>query len=92
MCRDEDARNPRTIDLRDLGTTLTNLTILWMSRCGLADLDGISSLNHIRVSYVCFGRNVQSFIYQELYVSFNSITECSPLTMLDKLEVIDLEG
>ena len=34
---------------RDLGTSLNNLQTLWMAKCGLADLDGISSLCSIKV-------------------------------------------
>ncbi|XP_028409473.1 leucine-rich repeat-containing protein 56-like [Dendronephthya gigantea] len=62
--------------VRDLGTSLTNLQTLWMAKCGLAELDGISSLCSI----------------QELYLAYNDITEVSPLTMLDNLQVLDLEG
>ena len=29
---------------------------------------------------------------QELYVAFNNIQECSSLTMIEGLEVLDLEG
>ena len=29
---------------------------------------------------------------QELYVAFNAIKECSALTMLEHLEILDLEG
>ena len=36
--------------LRDLGTSLSSLKVLWMSRCGLCDLDGISTLGAIKVS------------------------------------------
>lgn len=62
--------------VRDLGTSLTNLQTLWMAKCGLADLDGISSLCSIK----------------ELYLAYNDITDVSPLSMLDNLEVLDLEG
>lgn len=34
---------------RDLGTSLTSLRTLWMSRCGLIDLDGISSVSSLKV-------------------------------------------
>ncbi|XP_046862105.1 leucine-rich repeat-containing protein 56-like isoform X2 [Xenia sp. Carnegie-2017] len=62
--------------IRDLGTSLVNLQSLWMAKCGLSDLDGISSLCSIK----------------ELYLAYNDICEVSPLTMLDTLEVLDLEG
>eukprot|EP01137_Pigoraptor_chileana_P014598 Opistho-2@69424 len=62
--------------VRDLGTSLSHLKVLWMARCGLMELDGISSLGSLR----------------ELYLAFNLISELSPLTMLDELEVLDIEG
>ena len=34
---------------RDLGTTLSHLQVLWMSRCNLADLDGIPSFSSLKV-------------------------------------------
>ncbi|XP_031554833.1 serine/threonine-protein kinase 11-interacting protein-like [Actinia tenebrosa] len=62
--------------VRDLGTSLGNLKILWMSQCGLTDLDGISSLSSL----------------VELFVAFNDIGDVSPVSMLENLEVLDLEG
>ncbi|EDO49180.1 predicted protein [Nematostella vectensis] len=62
--------------VRDLGTCLTNLRMLWMCRCSLSDLDGISSLSSLA----------------ELYLAFNDISDVSPVSMLDNLQVLDLEG
>ncbi|XP_058515581.1 leucine-rich repeat-containing protein 56-like isoform X2 [Ochotona princeps] len=62
--------------LRDLGSSLGHLQVLWLARCGLADLDGISSLPELK----------------ELYVSYNDISDLSPLCLLEQLEVLDLEG
>lgn len=31
-------------------------------------------------------------IFKELYLAYNDIAEISPLTMLDNLQVLDLEG
>nr|KAF6466209.1 leucine rich repeat containing 56 [Rousettus aegyptiacus] len=62
--------------VRDLGTSLGRLRVLWLARCGLADLDGIGSLPAL----------------EELYVSYNSISDLSPLCLLERLEVLDLEG
>eukprot|EP00912_Choanoflagellata_sp_UC4_P000452 UC4_evm1s285 len=62
--------------VRDLGTTLQNITVLWMARCGLSDLDGISAFPKLR----------------ELYLAFNNITDCSSISLLDDLEVLDREG
>lgn len=62
--------------VRDIGTAFSNLTVLWMSRCKLNDLDGIASMS----------------LLQELYVSYNNIEDLSPISFLDSLEILDLEG
>ncbi|XP_054517798.2 leucine-rich repeat-containing protein 56 isoform X7 [Pan troglodytes] len=62
--------------LRDLGTSLGHLQVLWLARCGLADLDGIASLPALK----------------ELYASYNNISDLSPLCLLEQLELLDLEG
>ncbi|XP_045677062.1 leucine-rich repeat-containing protein 56 isoform X1 [Phyllostomus hastatus] len=62
--------------VRDLGTSLGHLQVLWLARCGLADLDGIG----------CFPA------LQELYASYNDLSDLSPLCLLEQLEVLDLEG
>ncbi|XP_052051777.1 leucine-rich repeat-containing protein 56 isoform X2 [Apodemus sylvaticus] len=62
--------------LRDLGTSLSHLQVLWLARCGLTDLDGIGSFLALK----------------ELYVSYNNISDLSPLCLLEQLEVLDLEG
>ncbi|XP_053139498.1 leucine-rich repeat-containing protein 56 isoform X2 [Hemicordylus capensis] len=62
--------------VRDLGTALSNLQVLWMARCGLPDLDGISSC--------CF--------LKELYIAYNNIVELSQVSLLEHLEILDLEG
>lgn len=62
--------------IRDLGSSLRNVTVLWMSRCGLYELDGISSMLSLK----------------ELYLSYNEICDISPLSMLDSLQILDLEG
>ncbi|XP_010214271.1 PREDICTED: leucine-rich repeat-containing protein 56, partial [Tinamus guttatus] len=62
--------------IRDLGTTLSHLHVLWMARCGLSDLDGISSCGSLK----------------ELYIAYNNISDLSQLSLLEHLEVLDLEG
>ncbi|NWI90722.1 LRC56 protein, partial [Pitta sordida] len=62
--------------VRDLGTSLSHLCVLWMACCGLSDLDGISSCSSLK----------------ELYIAYNNISDLSQLTWLDHLEVLDLEG
>ncbi|XP_035119823.3 leucine-rich repeat-containing protein 56 isoform X6 [Callithrix jacchus] len=62
--------------LRDLGTSLGHLQVLWLARCGLTDLDGIAALPALK----------------ELYASYNNISDLSPLCLLEQLELLDLEG
>lgn len=62
--------------LRDLGSSLGRLQVLWLARCRLADLDGVGSLPALK----------------ELFVSYNNISDLSPLCLLEHLEVLDLEG
>ena len=61
---------------RDLGSSLRNLHVMWASRCCLLELDGISSMCNLK----------------ELYLSYNEISDISPLSMLDQIEILDLEG
>ncbi|XP_060074287.1 leucine-rich repeat-containing protein 56-like [Ylistrum balloti] len=68
--------NSVTPCIRDLGSSLRFVQVLWMSRCSLVELDGVSSMSSL----------------QELYLSYNEISDISPLSMLDKLQILDLEG
>ncbi|KAI9343574.1 hypothetical protein BDR26DRAFT_858353 [Obelidium mucronatum] len=63
--------------IRDLGSGYSNLTVLWMARCSLTEVDGISS------SLVNL---------KELYLANNEIFDISSIGMLDDLQVLDLEG
>ncbi|PAA59013.1 hypothetical protein BOX15_Mlig007237g3, partial [Macrostomum lignano] len=62
--------------VRDLGSCLFNLSVLWMPQCCLENLDGIASMARLR----------------ELYLSYNEIVDVSPCGMLEHLEILDLEG
>lgn len=62
--------------IRDLGTSLRHITVLWLSRCQLKSLDGVGAFENLK----------------ELYLAFNGIREVTAVTMLDRLEVLDLEG
>ncbi|XP_010881987.2 leucine-rich repeat-containing protein 56 isoform X1 [Esox lucius] len=62
--------------VRDLGTTLSHLQVLWMSRCSLSDLDGIPSFSSLK----------------ELYVAYNNVSDLSQVSMLEALQLLDLEG
>ncbi|XP_068540573.1 leucine-rich repeat-containing protein 56 isoform X2 [Anas acuta] len=74
--RELKLNNSLLVTVRDLGTTLSHLHVLWMARCGLSDLDGISSCSSLK----------------ELYIAYNNISDLSQLSLLDHLEVLDLEG
>lgn len=62
--------------VRDLGTTLSHLQVLWMPCCCLQDLDGILSLPSLK----------------ELYLAYNRVSDLSQIGMLENLQVLDLEG
>ncbi|CAK9097454.1 Leucine-rich repeat-containing protein 56 [Durusdinium trenchii] len=69
--------NPSSIlSLRDLGSSLKQLEILWMSRCALQDLGGASAL-------------LPSL--REFYLPFNDVADLMPLSGCERLEVLDLE-
>jgi len=47
-----------------------------MARCGLEDLDGLSSMNSL----------------DELYLAYNDIYDISACSLLEHLQILDLEG
>ena len=62
---------------RDIGTGFKNVKILHISRCELTDIEGISE---------------SFYSLEELYCSFNHVSEIFKITLLDQLTVLDLEG
>lgn len=70
-------RDSSVLSFRDFGTELRHLEVLWMSRCGLQDLGGATS---------AFPQ------LREFYLPFNDITDLSPLSGHECLEVLDVEG
>ena len=62
--------------IRDLGTSWKNLKVLWLSRCGLEDVHGLNALPNLR----------------ELYISFNDLSDITPIADLEYIEVVDLES
>eukprot|EP00916_Digyalum_oweni_P024263 GHVL01040099.1.p1 GENE.GHVL01040099.1~~GHVL01040099.1.p1 ORF type:complete len:427 (-),score=112.80 GHVL01040099.1:617-1897(-) len=62
--------------LRNLGTELSNLKILWLCRAGVSDLSGLSAMPYI----------------EELYLSFNKIYDLYPMRISSKLIILDIEG
>lgn len=62
--------------VRELGHSYENLQVLWMSRCGLQELDGLSVMHSL----------------QELYLAYNDLSDLAELKWLDSLAILDLEG
>jgi hypothetical protein len=62
--------------LREIGCSFANLTFLSLTHCGLSSLEGISTIS----------RNIE-----ELYLSFNKISDLSELIGMEKLRILDLE-
>ncbi|XP_044126798.1 leucine-rich repeat-containing protein 56 isoform X1 [Bufo gargarizans] len=74
--RELKLNNSVIMSIRDLGTSLSHLQVLWMARCSLTDLDGISSFSSLK----------------ELYLAYNDLKDLSQVSMLENLEILDLEG
>jgi|TARA_B110000208_G_scaffold147480_2_gene177950 Leucine-rich repeat (LRR) protein len=62
--------------LRDLGTTLRNLRVLWLCRSSVRDLEGASALPQL----------------EELYLSFNDVSDLTPLALHEHLRLLDLDS
>eukprot|EP00659_Diplonema_papillatum_P017761 gene17761-27345_t len=62
--------------LRDLGTSLGSIRILWLSRCGVEQLGGTFAVP----------------LLEELYLSYNKVKDLSPLASLRHLRTLDLES
>jgi hypothetical protein len=59
-----------------LGTGFDNLTILWIARSCVVDLDGINSFSNLK----------------ELYLAYNEIVNIEQIARLEYLEILDLES
>ncbi|XP_004084527.1 leucine-rich repeat-containing protein 56 isoform X2 [Oryzias latipes] len=68
--------NSKIASVRDLGLNSPNLERLWMSGCGLQDLEGISSFPFLK----------------ELHAAFNRLSDLFNVSFLQKLQLLDLEG
>lgn len=62
--------------LRDIGTSMSNLRVLFLSRVKLRDLAGFNAFPQL----------------SEFYASYNQITELTELYFHENLEVLDVEG
>mmetsp|Transcript_11589 Transcript_11589/g.10101 ORF Transcript_11589/g.10101 Transcript_11589/m.10101 type:complete len:104 (+) Transcript_11589:667-978(+) len=62
--------------LRDIGNSFRKLEILYVSKCGLKNLAGLSSFPNLR----------------ELYAAYNAIDDLSDITYHETLQLLDLEG
>ena len=61
---------------RDFGSGFRNLKIIYLSRSGITDLDGVGVLAAV----------------EELYLAFNDIRDVTPLFMHDNIQILDLES
>lgn len=66
----------KLLSLRDIGTSLVNLEILWASKCMLQDISGILMFQNLK----------------ELYISFNQIKDLTDIGFLENLLILDIEG
>ena len=62
--------------IRDLGTSLYSLRVLWLNRSGVTSIAGVSSLTAL----------------EELYLAFNHLTDLSPAAGCLTLQTLDAEG
>lgn len=70
--------NSRITELRVLGTNYANLRRLWISNCLVSSVSGVGAC---------------APVLEELYASFNSISDIGALTEVSStLQVVDLEG
>ncbi|XP_076344934.1 uncharacterized protein LOC143244331 isoform X2 [Tachypleus tridentatus] len=65
----------RLLSLRIIGTSLPNLSVLRVSRCGLSSFDGIGNFASLN----------------ELHASHNKLTDTSPCVLLEKLTTLDVK-
>ncbi|XP_067902830.1 leucine-rich repeat-containing protein 56 isoform X3 [Heterodontus francisci] len=61
--------------IRDLGTSLTKLQVLWMARCGLTDLDGIPSFCSLKDSICTYRETVKKLIPHLKYLDDIPVSE-----------------
>lgn len=66
-------RGSNLASFRDLGSSLTNLRVLWLSACGIRHLDGVGALSSL----------------EELYLAFNDVEDLTSIALHDRLEVRD---
>lgn len=64
-------RGSTLASFRDLGSSLSNLRVLWLSACGIRHLDGVGALSSL----------------EELYLAFNDVEDLTSIALHDRLEV-----
>ncbi len=74
--RQAASRHTPTPRNRDLGSGYARLNVLWISACGLEELDGIGSMRSLR----------------ELYAAYNRLADLTSLAEVEGLELADLEA
>ena len=71
-----DLSNSILTSLRDLGSSLKKVEVLWLTKCQIVDLDGIPTFSNVT----------------ELYLAYNHINNLSDLSMMENLRTLDLEA
>lgn len=64
-------RGSTLASFRDLGSSLANLRVLWLSACGIRHVDGVGALAAL----------------EELYLAFNDVDDLTSIALHDRLEV-----
>lgn len=69
--------------LRDLGTSLSHLQVLWLARCGLTELEGISALSSLKVTPIIKVKGLQTKLFELFFlegtvkgISFSNVKVC----------------
>ena len=64
-------RGSTLASFRDLGSSLSNLRVVWLSACGIRHLDGVGALTGL----------------EELYLAFNDVEDLTSIALHERLEV-----
>ncbi len=64
-------RGSTLASFRDLGSSLSNLRVVWLSACGIRHLDGVGALSGL----------------EELYLAFNDVEDLTSIALHERLEV-----
>ncbi|XP_064513747.1 leucine-rich repeat-containing protein 56 isoform X3 [Pseudopipra pipra] len=77
--RELKLNNSLLVSVRDLGTSLSHLYVLWMACCGLSDLDGISSCSSLKEPGYNYRAEVKKLIPHLKYLDKIPASQTVPL-------------